>query len=228
MRLRAAGRHARPASTRTTIELLIAVSASSLAAIAFTASAGLAAPTATDGLTASASAAAAPVAPRTWAGHASRSRDSAPIAEPTDPLPDCPAGSPMTHPNGQLPVEALCALPGPDGHKLRPDAARALITLGRAYEADLGAELCLTDSYRSLGSQQALAAKKPGLAARPGTSEHGWGLAVDVGCGAQDRGTPQNDWLAENAERFGWGQPDWAKQGGARPEPWHWEYLAGQ
>jgi D-alanyl-D-alanine carboxypeptidase len=225
--LRAAGRHARPAQRRVATEALIALTASSLAVVALTASAGLAAPTVTDELTASSTAAAAPVAPRVL-DKASRSRDRAPIAAATDPLPDCPADAAAVHPNGQLPVEALCALPGPDGHKLRPDAARALVTLGAAYAAELGEPLCLTDSYRSLGSQQALAAKKPGLAARPGTSEHGWGLAVDVGCGAESYDTPENVWLVENAGRFGWGQPAWAQKGGARQEPWHWEYLAGQ
>jgi D-alanyl-D-alanine carboxypeptidase len=227
VRLHAAGRHARPAPRRVVTEALIALAASSLAVLALVAGAGLAAPTAAQEPTVTSAAAAAPLAPRVL-DKASRSRDRAPMAAATDPLPDCPADAATGHPNGQLPVEALCALPGPDGHQLRPDAARALVTLGAAYAAELGEPLCLTDSYRSLGSQQALAARKPGLAARPGTSEHGWGLAVDVGCGAESYDTPQNAWLVDNAGRFGWGQPAWAQKGGARQEPWHWEYLAGQ
>jgi hypothetical protein len=30
--------------------------------------------------------------------------------------------------------------------------------------------------------------------------------------------------MLQNAPRFGWIHPDWAKQGGNREEPWHWEY----
>ena len=54
--------------------------------------------------------------------------------------------------------------------------------------------------------------KKPGVAAAavPGTSNHGWGLACDVGEERDgDWGTESLDqgtlgWLARNAERFGW------------------------
>jgi hypothetical protein len=158
------------------------------------------------------------------------SRDRAqPTDEPpatVDPLPGCATTAATGHANGRLPAAALCVLPEHTGHQLRPDAARGLVQLAAAYEEWFKAPLCVTDSYRSLGSQQALAARKPGLAARPGTSEHGWGLAADLGCGVEDYDTPQHRWMAVNATRFGWGQPDWAKKGGARQEPWHWEYLA--
>jgi hypothetical protein len=143
-----------------------------------------------------------------------------------DPLPTCATDVTTGHANGQLPATALCPLPEQAGHTLRPDAARGLVQLAAAYEQWFTAPLCVTDSYRSLGSQQSLAARKPGLAARPGTSEHGWGLAADLGCGVEDYDTPQHRWMAANAAQFGWGQPDWAKKGGARQEPWHWEYLA--
>ena len=144
-----------------------------------------------------------------------------------DPLPDCATEVAGDHANGQLPAEALCALPPEHGdHKLRPDAARALLRLGEAYEEWFEEPFCFTDSYRSLGSQQALAARKPGLAAVPGTSEHGWGLAIDFACGVESYDTPQHRWMIAHAGDFGWGQPDWAKDGGAREEPWHWEYLA--
>lgn len=144
-----------------------------------------------------------------------------------DPLPTCSTDVATGHANGQLPAAALCPLPDHAGHMLRPDAARGLVRLAAAYEEWFQAPLCMTDSYRSLGSQQALAARKPGLAARPGTSEHGWGLAADFGCGIEGYDTPQHRWMAAHAAEFGWGQPDWAKNGGAREEPWHWEYLAG-
>jgi hypothetical protein len=75
--------------------------------------------------------------------------------------------------NGGLGEEHLCPVGG--GHLLRPDAAAAYLALSESYEEARGSAPCLTDSYRSLATQQDLAARKPGLAARPGTSEHGWG-----------------------------------------------------
>ena len=154
---------------------------------------------------------------------ASRSR-TLPTVPEVDPLASCAEMIDLTHANGQLPSEALCALPGHVDHALRPDAARALVALSAAYEQWFGEALCLTDSYRSLGSQQALAVRKPGLAAVPGTSEHGWGLAVDFACGVEGYDTPQHRWMIANGARFGWEQPAWAKDGGEREEPWHWEF----
>ena len=157
--------------------------------------------------------------------HATRRRDVGSEVL-VDPLPGCAGDPAVAHPNGQLPETALCALPAHPEHKLRPDAARDLVRLGQAYQEWFGEALCVTDSYRSLPSQQALAVRKPGLAAVPGTSEHGWGLAVDLGCGVEGYDTPQHRWMAAHAHRFGWGQPEWAKDGGEREEPWHWEHLA--
>ena len=71
--------------------------------------------------------------------------------------------------------------------------------------------MCVTDSYRSLSSQYSLARRKPGLAARPGRSEHGYGVAVDLACGVDGYRTPQHRWLVANAGRFGWAQPGWAR-----------------
>ena len=58
----------------------------------------------------------------------------------------------------------------------------------------------------------------------PGTSNHGWALAVDLCGGINVAGTAQSAWMAANAGQFGFVQPDWARQGGEKPEPWHWEY----
>lgn len=64
--------------------------------------------------------------------------------------------------------------------------------------------------------------------AEPGTSLHGWGLAIDVwdatnvtlGCSS-----PELLWMLLNAPRFGWINPDWAHCGQTTEEPWHWEYV---
>ena len=126
--------------------------------------------------------------------------------------------------NGRLPTAVLCELPGGSGERLRPDAAVAFLGLAAGYQAAFDEPICLTDGYRTLGEQQQLRRSKPRFAARPGSSEHGWGLAVDLSCGVQSFRTEQHAWMVENAGTYGWFLPDWAQRGGSRPEPWHWEY----
>lgn len=67
--------------------------------------------------------------------------------------------------------------------------------------------------------------------ARPGTSMHGWGLAVDV-WGASDSllgcSSPELLWMQLVAPRFGWINPVWAKCGEDGAEPWHWEYVGSE
>jgi cell wall-associated NlpC family hydrolase/LAS superfamily LD-carboxypeptidase LdcB len=125
--------------------------------------------------------------------------------------------------NGQIPPETLCAL-GVHRHALRCDAAVSYAQLETAYRAAFGSPLCITDSYRSLGGQVAAFSLKPGLAAVPGTSNHGWALAVDLCGGIHIAGSAQWTWMTANAGRFGFVQPDWAGPAGEKPEPWHWEY----
>jgi hypothetical protein len=134
----------------------------------------------------------------------------------------------LDYANGQIPSDELCTLPWAKKHRLRADAALALAKLDVAYNEHFDKDLCITDSYRSLSSQISVAARKPGLAARPGYSEHGWGLAVDLCAGGDVAGTPEHDWLLEHAPEFGWDNPDWARPSGSRPEAWHWEYVAGE
>lgn len=146
-----------------------------------------------------------------------------PIVGTFAPLVDCTAAVPTAEPaNGQLGDSELC--PIGDGHLLRADAAATYVAMDAAYAAVFGEGICITDSYRSFGSQQSLYWQKPGLAAAPGTSNHGWGLAVDVSCGIDDYSSPQHAWLTEHGGEFGWVNPQWARAGGSRPEPWHWEF----
>jgi hypothetical protein len=72
----------------------------------------------------------------------------------------------------------------------------------------------------------------PATAAVPGTSNHGWGLAIDTaydsdvsdGIGPDDAaaitGHPKWPWFLANAERFGF---SWELQS----EPWHIRYVTG-
>lgn len=127
------------------------------------------------------------------------------------------------YPNGLIPPAVLCEI-GIGGHRLRGDAAAAFRELAVAYEKDRGDSICITDSYRSLDGQYAVFESRPHLAAVPGTSQHGLGLAVDLCGGIETFGSKQHLWMIENAPAYGWFHPDWAQAGGSRPEAWHWEY----
>lgn len=126
--------------------------------------------------------------------------------------------------NGRIPIAALAALRWAPAHYLRADAAAASEQLAAAYEVGMGAKLCVTDSYRDYDTQVRLYATKPNLAAKPGTSNHGWGVAMDLCGGIQNFGTPAHQWMKANAPRFGWIHPSWAEPSGSRPEPWHWSF----
>lgn len=128
------------------------------------------------------------------------------------------------HSNGAVPESELCELPA-SGHRLHPDAARSWWRLNAAYTQRFGSRLCVTDSYRGYEAQAALQAAKPGLAAPAGTSNHGWGVAMDLCGGIESFESPAHRWMVLHGPRFGWVNPVWARAGGARPEPWHWEYT---
>jgi len=137
----------------------------------------------------------------------------------------CAGGDLGGYPNGEIPREMLCPLWGADWHVLRADAAATFSAMSKAYAAHFGRPICVTDSYRSYEMQVDVHRRKPTMTAIPGTSNHGWGTAVDLCDGVQSFGTPTFGWLSANASRFGWFHPSWAAQGGSRPEPWHWEYA---
>jgi hypothetical protein len=134
-----------------------------------------------------------------------------------------PAGAWGGYPNGFIPAAALCPV-GVGGHLLRCDAAASFAGLNEAYSAAFGQSICVTDSYRTFDAQVRLYGAKPALAAVPGTSDHGWGLAVDLCGGAESFGSPRYAWLAAVGPSFGWVNPSWARPGGGREEPWHWEF----
>lgn len=91
----------------------------------------------------------------------------------------------------------------------------------RAAAASAGVEIGATGAYRDYAGQVDLARRKGlysngGLAAVPGTSQHGWGLAIDVDVNADGQA-----WLRANASRFGFFED-------VPREPWHWEYEHGR
>lgn len=133
------------------------------------------------------------------------------------------AGAWGGYPNGLIPSSALCSI-GVGSHALRCDAAQAWVDMSKAFQRQFHHPLCITDSYRSFQVQVRTYRTKPGLAAVPGTSNHGWGLAVDLCGGIERYNTPQYNWMKQNAPHFGWVHPAWAEPGNGREEPWHWEY----
>jgi zinc D-Ala-D-Ala carboxypeptidase len=122
--------------------------------------------------------------------------------------------------NGRIPAGVLQPI-GQGGHQLYAPAAEAWKAAVQAAAAD-GVSLRVTDSYRSFDQQVDLVDRKGlysqgGYGAEPGTSNHGWGLAVDA-----DVTDPSTlSWLRSNGYRFGFVE--------AVPrEPWHWEFRPTQ
>ncbi|MFI2295153.1 PASTA domain-containing protein [Isoptericola sp. NPDC019571] len=128
--------------------------------------------------------------------------------------------------NGRIPASALCPLDFAPGHMLRCDAAEQLSALSKEYEKEFGVPIPMTDSYRSLELQIRVKATKGWLAATPGTSNHGWGLAVDLGYPISTFTSAEHAWMRVHGPDYGWDNPSWARSTGSKPEPWHFEFFA--
>ncbi|MEV0951529.1 M15 family metallopeptidase [Promicromonospora sp. NPDC050249] len=135
-------------------------------------------------------------------------------------------GSTVGYANGRIPAAVLCPLDFAPGHMLRCDAAERLTALSAEFEREFGHPIPITDSYRSYVAQVAVAHAKPHLAAIPGTSNHGWGLAVDLSDPISGGTSPEYRWLRVHGPDHGWDNPSWARPDGAKPEPWHFEFFA--
>ncbi len=143
------------------------------------------------------------------------------LAAATTPAPtSAAAAAPLTaaqlrsHGNGRIPEGSLTSIGG--GERLFAPAAEAFTKMRDAAKAQ-GVTLGVNDSYRSYEEQVDVAARKGlysqgGLAAKPGTSDHGWGKALDL----QLDGRAQS-WIRANGERFGFSED-------TPREPWHWVY----
>lgn len=88
------------------------------------------------------------------------------------------------HKNGFIPKATLSTVPWDSRIQLRADAVAALIAMNAAFRAEYGYDLPLNDGYRDYANQVKAKALNGDGAAPPGTSNHGWALAIDVG----DRG----------------------------------------
>lgn len=130
--------------------------------------------------------------------------------------------------NGKIPKSALRPLSTVPGESLHPDASIAFDAMNNAYHKEKGKFIELQDSYRSLDRQVSIYNEYgASRAATPGTSNHGFGLAVDITLEAADDAgfdTETFIWLKNNASKYGFVHPPWARRGLPRAEPWHWEY----
>ena len=117
--------------------------------------------------------------------------------------------------NGKIPESALQAVGG-TGARLWSPAAEKLEKLMSAAAKD-GVHIGVTDSYRSYAAQVDVAQRKGlysqgGLAAKPGTSEHGWGMAVDL-----DLDGSAQTWMRAHGSEYGFVED-------TPRESWHWAF----
>lgn len=131
--------------------------------------------------------------------------------------------------NGEIPLEALTIVdyPGVVANSfpgslakvyMRPDAARDLLSWLKAFRSHFGAYLRVNEGYRTLEGQNywwEYWNHNPDYAAEPGTSNHGWGAAVDF---VQADMTSANlAWLRSTCATYGF-----AVYGN---ENWHFNYT---
>ena len=120
---------------------------------------------------------------------------------------------------------------------LRPEAYAALEDLSRAALND-GIKLLVSSTYRSYQYQEGLFnryVKQDGLelaerySARPGTSQHQLGVAVDFGSITDDWGdTKMGKWIYDHAADFGWSlsfPQGYEDVTGYMWECWHFRYI---
>lgn len=101
---------------------------------------------------------------------------------------------------------------------------RSITHQGKLFDRQIDRE-----KSKSMISQEEAEKRAAMVVARPGTSEHNTGLAVDFN-GVEDNfyTTCEYKWLAENAHRYGFierYQEKWKDITGVIYEPWHFRYV---
>ena len=116
---------------------------------------------------------------------------------------------------------------GPMGgrYNLIPGADRALGAMNQAFRKTFGYDLQINSGGRTRAEQQHLydlyRSGRGNLAARPGTSVHESGRAVDFGGAIQNANSREHRWLQQNAHVWGF---KWTGKNFSQFEPWHWEW----
>jgi LAS superfamily LD-carboxypeptidase LdcB len=146
-------------------------------------------------------------------------RTTAPAANPTAATTSVAAGYPTdlsAYGNGRIPTTALKPL-GVGDHRLWAPAADNFRAM-KAHAARDGVSIGINDSYRSYAEQVDMARRKGlysqgGLAAAPGTSEHGLGKSLDL-----QLDTRALSWMRAHADEYGFSN-------NVPRESWHWTYT---
>jgi D-alanyl-D-alanine carboxypeptidase len=127
--------------------------------------------------------------------------------------------------NGRLSDSELTTIPG---GRLRKDAAAAWLAMRAYIGKDRGVWICPTSArtaYRPYADQEYFWKKYTSghgaLAARPGTSNHGWGIAVDLPAPAMQAA------VRECGHQFGWGIRGGRLGSDAPSEAWHSTWHPG-
>jgi hypothetical protein len=127
--------------------------------------------------------------------------------------------------NGRLPNSELTAIPG---GRLRKDAAASWLAMRAYIGKKRGVWICPTSvrtAYRPYADQEYFwklyRSGRGALAARPGTSNHGWGIAVDIPSPAMQAA------VRECGHQFGWGIRGGRLRSDAPSEAWHCTYHPG-
>ena len=125
---------------------------------------------------------------------------------------------------------------------MRDDAATALEEMFAAAKAE-GINLAIVSGYRSYTKQASIYSRKKAsvgqkeadrVSARPGTSEHQLGLAMDLARKGSSQlnssfgKTKEGQWVKENAHRFGFivrYLENYEEVTGYMYEPWHVRYV---
>lgn len=123
--------------------------------------------------------------------------------------------------NGRLASSQLSSIPG---GRLRDDAARAWNDMRSYIGNHYGVWIKPTgsrSSYRTYSAQvyfwNLYQSGRGNVAAYPGTSNHGWGLAVDV------PSTTMAYYIRKHGPHFGWSWDEGRRAG----EWWHFRYVGG-
>lgn len=122
--------------------------------------------------------------------------------------------------NGKLPSSQLCTVPWSTKDRVACYMLPDLEALNKAHKARFGSNISITgnnNAYRTYAVQVHYWNTLPrGQAARPGTSNHGWGLAIDIS-NTGGHGGERYNWLNANAGKYGFDD-------NVSSEAWHWEY----
>lgn len=129
--------------------------------------------------------------------------------------------------NGKIDQRALSTVPwDPEKTLLAAPAAASLTRMNTAFKKKFGKNLTIDLSYRTRSTQDYYWKELgPYVAARPGTSNHGWGTAVDFPetYDYSFRGKYYK-WLKKNSSKYGWIHRKILEEGSPYAEAWHFEY----